>query len=229
MYFAFKGGAFTTIFSCMFCTLKGGRGIFRGTKSENPEVMEDYIAAIIGIAVILVFFLILLIVLIIAIALWFSDFPNKDRYVDSDVKLNGKTAIVTGASKGTGAATAKELARRGARVILAVRNVKKTGPIRDDIIRETKNDEVKIMQVDLSDLESVHRFCFEFNESEPYLHILINNAGVVASNEKTKQSFHMVMGVNYIGPFLITHLLLEKLKKSAPSRIVSMTYHGPSW
>ena len=173
------------------------------------------------------FFLILLIVLIIAVALWFSDFPNKDRYVDCDVKLNGKTAIVTGASKGIGATTAKELARRGARVILAVRNVKKTEPIRDEIIRETKNDEVKIMQVDLSDLESVHRFCFEFNENETYLHTLINNAGVVASKEKTKQGFHMVMSVNYIAPFLITHLLLEKLKKSAPSRIVSITSHGP--
>ena len=108
-----------------------------------------------------------------------------------------------------------------------MRNVKKTEPIRDEIVRETKNDEVKIMQVDLSDLESVHKFCFEFNESEPYLHILINNAGVVSSKEKTKQGFHMVMGVNYIAPFLMTHLLLEKLKKSAPSRIVSMTSHGP--
>ena len=124
--------------------------------------------------------------------------------------------IVTGASKGIGEEIAKELARRGARVILAVRNVKKTEPIRDEIIRETKNDEVKIMRIDLSDLGSVHRFCFEFNESEPYLHVLINNAGVVASKEKTKQGFHMVMGVNYIGPFLITHLLLEKLKKSLP-------------
>ena len=139
----------------------GGKNI-----GKNPEVMEDYIAAIIGIAVILVFFLILLIVLIIAIGLWFSDFPNKDRYVNSDVQLDGKTAIVIAAYKGIGAATAKELARRGARVILAVRNVKKTEPIRDEIVRETKNDEVKIMQVDLPDLESVHIFCFEFNESD---------------------------------------------------------------
>ena len=151
----------------MFYTIKGAREIFGGNNiGKNHEVMEDYIAAIVGIAVILVFFLILLIVLIIAIGLWFSDFPNKDRCVNSDLKLDGKTAIVTGASKGIGAATAKELARRGARVILAVRNVKKTEPIRDEIVRETKNDEVKIMQVDLSDLESVHIFCFEFNESD---------------------------------------------------------------
>ena len=190
-------------------------------------MMEDYIAAIVGIEVILVFFLILLIVLIIAIGLWFSDFPNKDRYVNSDVQLDGKTAIVTGAYKGIGAATVKELARRGARVILAVRNVKKTEPIRDEIIRETNNNQVKIMQVELSDLESVRRFCIEFNESEANLHILINNAGVVVSNEKTKQGFNVVMSVNYIAPFLMTHLLLEKLKKSAPSRVNSLTSHIP--
>ena len=112
-------------------------------------------------------------------------------------------------------------------MILAVRNVKKTEPIRDEIIRETNNNQVKIMQVDLSDLESVHRFCIEFNESESDLHILINNAGVAVSNEKTKQGFNVVMSVNYIGPFLMTHLLLEKLKKSAPSRVISLTSHVP--
>ena len=189
--------------------------------------MEDYIAAIIGIVVILVLLLIIFIVFVIVTTLWSNDFPKKDKYVDCDVELHGKTAIVTGSSKGIGAETAKELARRGAKVILAVRNVKKTEPIRDEIIRETNNNQVKIMQVDLSDLESVHCFCIEFNESEADLHILINNAGVAVSNEKTKQGFNIVMSVNYIGPFLMTHLLLEKLKKSAPSRIISMTSHVP--
>ena len=169
--------------------------------------MEDYIAAIIGIVVILVLLLIIFIVFVIVTTLWSNDFPKKDRYVDCDVELHGKTAIVTGSSKGIGAETAKELARRGARVILAVRNVKKTEPICDEMIRETNNNQVKIMQVDLSDLESVHRFCIEFNESESDLHILINNAGVAVSNEKTKQGFSVVMSVNYIAPFLMTHLL----------------------
>ena len=189
--------------------------------------MEIYLAAIIGIVVVLVVFLILFIIFAFSLTFWMNDFPNKDKFVETDVKLDGKTAIVTGASKGIGAATAKELARRGARVILAVRNIKKTEPIREEIIRETKNDEVKIMQVDLSDLESVHRFCIEFNESEADLHILINNAGVAVSNEKTKQGFNMVMSVNYIAPFLMTQLLLDKLKKSAPSRIISLTSHVP--
>ena len=112
-------------------------------------------------------------------------------------------------------------------MILAVRNVKKIEPIRDEIIRETNNNQVKIMQVDLSDFRSVQRFCVEFNEREANLHILIHNAGVLPSDDKTKQGFNMVIGVNYIGPFLMTHLLLEKLKKSGPSRVISLTSHIP--
>ena len=189
--------------------------------------METYIATIIGITVVIVILLSLPILFFIAVSLWFNDFPKKAKFVDTDVKLNGKTAIVTGGSSPLGKVTAKELARRGARVILAVRNVKKIEPIRDEIIRETNNNQVKIMQVDLSDLRSVQRFCVEFNEREANLHILIHNAGVLPSDDKTKQGFNMVIGVNYIGPFLMTHLLLEKLKKSGPSRVISLTSHIP--
>ena len=102
--------------------------------------MEDYIAAIIGIVVILVLLLIIFIVFVIVTTLWSNDFPKKDKYVDCDVELHGKTAIVTGSSKGIGVKNCKGLARRGARVILAVRNIKKTEPIRDEIIRETNNN-----------------------------------------------------------------------------------------
>ena len=108
-------------------------------------------------------------------------------------------------------------------MILAVRNVKKTEPIRDEIIRETKNDEVKIMQVDMSDLRSVHRFCVEFNERETNLHILIHNAGVLPSDEKTKQGFNMVIGVNYIGPFLMTHLFGSQ---SCNFSYISYSFHS---
>ena len=183
------------------------------------EDREDYIVAIIGVLVTVVVLFLILFILMLAIISWGNDwkFPNNANYVQNDVKLHGKTAIVTGASRGMGATTAKELARRGARVILVVRNVKKTEPIRDDIIKETKNNQVKIMQVDMSDLESVHRFCREFIENEKDFYILINNAGLAASSEKTKQGFNMVMSVNYSVPFVMTHLLLEKMKQSAPS------------
>ena len=74
--------------------------------------METYLAAIIGIVVVLVVLLILLIIIGCAVTLWGNDFPNKAKFVDTDVKLNGKTAIVTGSSKGIGATTAKELAKK---------------------------------------------------------------------------------------------------------------------
>ena len=190
-------------------------------------IMEDYIAAIIGITVIVVVLFLILFLPILILSLWSNDFTNKDKYVETDVQLHGKTAIVTGSSKGTGAMTVKELARRGARVILAVRNVKKTEPIRDEIIKETGNEQVKIKQVDLSNLESVHRFCWEFNENERNLHILINNAGLASSSKRTKQGFNMVMSVNYIAPFVMTHLLLDKMKQSALSQTISLSSHNP--
>ena len=202
-------------------------GQFSAVIIDIIVIMEDYIAAIIGIIVIVVVLFLILFLPILILSLWSNDFTNKDKYVEADVQLHGKTAIVTGSSKGTGAMTAKELARRGARVILAVRNVKKTKPIRDEIIKETGNEQVKIKQVDLSDLESVHRFCWKFNENEKDLHILINNAGLASSSERTKQGFNMVMSVNYMAPFVLTHLLLDKMKQSAPSQIISLNSHMP--
>ena len=98
-------------------------------------------------------------------------------------------------------------------------------PIRDEIIRETGNEQVKIMQVDLCDLESVHRFCSEFNENEKDLHILINNGGLNSNTGTTKQGFSHVMSVHYIAPFIMIHLLLDKMKKSGFSRIVNLTSH----
>ena len=101
------------------------------------QIMEDYIAAVIGIVVTVVVLFLIMFLPRLILSLWSNDFPNKDKFVETDVQLHGKTAIVTGSSKGIGAMTGKELARRGARVILAVRNIKKTGPIRDDFVQET--------------------------------------------------------------------------------------------
>jgi len=139
----------------------------------------------------------------------------------NSVKLTGKTVIVTGANTGIGKETAWELARRGARVILACRNSHRAEEARREIVESTKNENVIIQIVDLSSLESIKKFAEEFNKNENRLDILINNAGVMTSERsETVDGFEMMFGTNHLGHFYLTYLLLDKLKASAPSRVV---------
>ncbi|XP_049862839.1 retinol dehydrogenase 14-like isoform X3 [Schistocerca gregaria] len=138
--------------------------------------------------------------------------------------LHGKTAIVTGSNTGIGKETARDLAKRGARVILACRDQQKGLEARDEIIRTTGNKNVILHLVDLSSLASVRKFAENIKKSENCLDILVNNAGVVGLPPKfTKDNLLIGMHVNHFGPFLLTLLLLDLLKKSAPSRIVMVS------
>ncbi|XP_072909536.1 dehydrogenase/reductase SDR family member 13-like [Hemitrygon akajei] len=144
----------------------------------------------------------------------------------SDTSLKGKTAIVTGANTGLGKATALDLARRGARVILACRSKERAEPAVFDIRKKSGNNQVIYMHLDLASLKSVRAFAETFLRSEPQLNLLINNAGTGSSGQ-TVDGFNMAWGVNHLGHFLLTNLLLERLKQCAPSRIVvlsSLTY-----
>ncbi|XP_070598979.1 dehydrogenase/reductase SDR family member 13-like [Erythrolamprus reginae] len=135
------------------------------------------------------------------------------------VSLRGKTALITGGNAGIGKATAVDLARRGARVILACRNKVRGESAVYEIRRESGNLEVILMILDLSSLNSVRAFAQNFLESEPRLDILINNAGVCEAGQ-TPDGFDQGFQVNHLGHFLLTHLLLDRLKRCAPSRIV---------
>ena len=135
----------------------------------------------------------------------------------------GKTAIVTGANTGIGKETALDFALRGARVILACRNEEKAKDAARDIIAQTGSDKVVVRIVDLASFESVRAFAKLFNETEERLDILVNNAGLGGSYRVTKDGFESVFQVNYISHFLLTLLLMEKLKKSSPSRIVNVS------
>lgn len=139
----------------------------------------------------------------------------------SSVRLNGKTAIVTGSNTGIGKATALELAKRGARVILACRNKDKAEAAAYDIRRESGNNQVVFMQLDLTSFKSVRSFAETFLKSEPRLDILINNAGVMGPG-RTEDGFGMVFGVNHLGHFLLTNLLLERLQQCGPSRVLTV-------
>lgn len=137
-------------------------------------------------------------------------------------KLNGKTAIITGANSGVGKATAMEFARRGARVILACRNETAGRATIEEIRKETSSANVVFMELDLASFKSVRAFADKFNEKEEHLHLLVNNAGVnMCAEEKSADKFERHFAVNYLGTVLLTELLLDKLKASAPSRIIN--------
>ncbi|TKS81511.1 Dehydrogenase/reductase SDR family member 13 [Collichthys lucidus] len=140
----------------------------------------------------------------------------------SSVRLRGKTAIVTGSNTGIGKATALDLAKRGARVILACRDKEKAEAAAFDIRRESGNTQVVFMQLDLSSFKSVRNFAENFLKNEPRLDILINSAGVMSPG-RTKDGFGMAFGVNHLGHFLLTHLLLERLQQCGPSRVVTVS------
>lgn len=142
----------------------------------------------------------------------------------SNVQLSGKVAIVTGANTGIGKETAKDLAQRGARVYLACRDVQKGELVASEIQASTGNSQVLVRKLDLADTKSIRSFAEGFLAEEKHLHILINNAGVMmCPYSKTVDGFEMHIGVNHLGHFLLTYLLLEKLKESSPSRIVNVS------
>ncbi|KAM6174376.1 dehydrogenase/reductase SDR family member 13 isoform 2-T2 [Erethizon dorsatum] len=133
--------------------------------------------------------------------------------------LRGRTAVVTGANSGIGKMTALELARRGARVVLACRSRERGEAAAFDLRQESGNNEVIFMALDLASLASVRAFATAFLSSEPRLDVLIHNAGI-SSCGRTREAFNLLLRVNHIGPFLLTHLLLPRLKTCAPSRVV---------
>ncbi|XP_061621714.1 retinol dehydrogenase 13 isoform X1 [Phyllopteryx taeniolatus] len=143
------------------------------------------------------------------------------RVCRSKASLNGKTVLITGANTGLGKETALDLAQRGARVILACRDLTKASMAADYIRRKSGNNNVVVMKLDLASLKSVRELASQVINSEERLDILINNAGIMMCPKwKTEDGFEMQFGVNHLGHFLLTNLLLSMLKSSAPSRIV---------
>jgi NAD(P)-dependent dehydrogenase (short-subunit alcohol dehydrogenase family) len=128
--------------------------------------------------------------------------------------------IVTGSNCGIGKATALQLAKRGGKIYFACRNEQKTLQAINEIKQETKNEDLHFIQLDLTSFDSIRRFAKKFHELESRLDVLINNAGVLSPLDRTKEGFELNFGVNHLGHFLLTHLLLDLLKASAPSRII---------
>ncbi|XP_050094971.1 retinol dehydrogenase 14 isoform X2 [Anopheles aquasalis] len=137
-------------------------------------------------------------------------------------RMDGKTVIITGANSGIGKETARDLARRGARIIMACRNMETAKQARDEIVQETNNQNVILLPLDLSSQGSVREFAAEVLRTERKLDVLVHNAGFAETFRKSKSvdGIEFTMATNHYGPFLLTHLLIDLLKRSEPSRIV---------
>ncbi|XP_014771814.1 retinol dehydrogenase 13 [Octopus bimaculoides] len=172
-------------------------------------------------------FLLILVALLVGLltVIYFVLLDNtKSLQYKSEVRLDGKTVLITGATSGVGKSTAFELATYGARIILACRNRQKAEATCQEIKQETGNDNITVLDLDLSDLDSVKSAAEEVKKTESRLDILINNAAIgVTDNERSKQGFDLTFATNYLGHFLLTHLLLDLIKKSAPSRIINVS------
>ena len=142
----------------------------------------------------------------------------------SKAMLTGKTVIITGANTGIGLETAVDLAKRGARVILACRNVAKGKAAEAEVKERSKSDDVVFSKLDLSSLQSVREFSERTLEEESHIDILLNNGGVmIPPYSTTEDGFELQFGVNHLGHFLLTNLLLERMKKAPAGRIITVS------
>ncbi|KAJ4831896.1 Short-chain dehydrogenase TIC 32, chloroplastic [Turnera subulata] len=145
----------------------------------------------------------------------FSSYSTAEE-VTQGIDASGLTAIVTGASSGIGAETARVLALRGVRVIMAVRNMDAGRNVKEAILEETPDAKVDVMKLDLSSMDSVRKFASEYTSRGLPLNILINNAGVLLSpSSLNEDNIELQFATNYLGHFLLTNLLLKIMKNTA--------------
>jgi NAD(P)-dependent dehydrogenase (short-subunit alcohol dehydrogenase family) len=144
--------------------------------------------------------------------------------VGADTSMRGKTCLVTGATAGIGEVTARELARRGASVVIVGRSHERCGATAEAIRRETGNPAVEFLVADLSAQAEVRRLAREFLERHDRLHVLVNNAGAMfAQRRESVDGIEMTLALNHLAYFLLTNLLLDTLKASAPARVVNVS------
>ena len=150
--------------------------------------------------------------------------PKSKWGIDKIPDLRGRLAIVTGSTSGLGKETARVMASKNARVVLAVRNVEKGARVAQDIKEQSPAADVIVRELDLSDLQSVERFTKAFNNDHDRLDLLINNAGVmVPPYAKTADGFELQFGTNHLGHFVLTGKLLPLLRATEKSRIVVLS------
>ena len=147
------------------------------------------------------------------------------RWTQRDIPdQSGRTAIVTGANSGIGLETARELARAGADVVLACRNMEKADAALAEIRKTSPDARVEVMPLDLGSLASVREFAARFSDARPSLDLLINNAGVMAPpRSETRDGFELQFGTNHLGHFALTAALLPLMEGRSDARVVTVS------
>ncbi len=140
------------------------------------------------------------------------------------IDLTGKRAVVTGASGGLGAETARALASRGARVVLAARDLDKVQAVADSICEAHGAGAATVGRLELTDRESIRAFAKDYLSQNDGLELLINNAGIMACPlARTAEGLELQFATNHLGHFLLTCLLVPALRAGAPSRVVTLS------
>ncbi len=141
----------------------------------------------------------------------------------SILSMEGKICMITGANSGIGKATAIGLAKLNARIIMVCRDKNRGEKAKEEIIIQTGNKNIDLLLCDLSSQEQIRKLVAEFKEKYQNLHMLINNAGIMLKMRTLSvDGFEMNFAVHFLAPFLLTNLLLDVLKKSAPSRVINV-------
>lgn len=143
------------------------------------------------------------------------------------INMQGKVCLITGSTSGIGKVTARELAAMGATVVMVCRNRTKGEAVLAEIKAASGNKQITLIVADLSSLAEVRRAADEFKQKYTQLHVLINNAGGINAERKvTPDGLEYTFATNYLAPFLLTTLLLDELKASAPARIINVSSVG---
>ncbi|UCD02583.1 MAG: SDR family oxidoreductase [Promethearchaeota archaeon] len=138
--------------------------------------------------------------------------------------MQGKICMITGANSGIGKATARVLAKMNATVVMICRDKERGEKAQKEIIEQTGNKNIDLLLCELSSHNDIRKLVSEFNNKYQNLHVLINNAGIMLKKRKISiDGYEMNFAVHHLAPFLLTNLLLDVLKKSAPSRIINVS------
>jgi NAD(P)-dependent dehydrogenase (short-subunit alcohol dehydrogenase family) len=168
--------------------------------------------------------------LILPGALGFTRFGyacRKRSWAGEECTMKGRTVVVTGATSGLGLAASRSLAERGARVVLVGRNPDKAERARKDVIAAGGNENVTVQLADLGLMSEVRKLAARLLESEPVIHVLVNNAALLpAERELTAEGLEQTFATDLLSPYLLTELLLPRLRESAPARIVNVLSGG---